>query len=378
MQNKKDKFLRFLKIGVLCVIFWVATANRIPMFSQVGKDIEAYTDASTDLLEGRNPYERTVQSFNNPDDPGSHGFAYLPTLMYINSIAIILSLLTKIPAVFLQKIPILLADIGVGILLCKLLYHKNYAVLLAALWIWFWNPYFYFKQNYVYMDPLPIFFMLAALVTLKKDSVISGTLFATAVSVKTFPIIALPVLLLKSKSPKHFLAAAIITGLAICAPFFYDIRTFMEGSVLIHGERFIQGRPFLFYISYFYDVELFQIIPFKVYTYLAMFSGPVLSLLLMGVATRLRAGKAAEMLQDEYILVTITFFCFYLFTPVLNKTYLLWFLPVFLLGMYSFANILQTSKNKALMTFLLISGSFWFFYYSYLIPWRDGFHIWRP
>ncbi len=371
-------YLKLFKNGILCIIFLIAIADRIPMFSQIGKDIEAYTDASTDLLEGRNPYERTVQSFNNPNDPGSHGFAYLPMLMYINSVAIILSLLTKVPTVFLQKIPVLLADIGVGILLYKLLYQKNYAVLLAALWIWFWNPYFYFKQNYVYMDPLPIFFMLAALVTLKKDSVVSGTFFAIAVSVKTFPIIALPVLLLKSKNPKHFLAAAIITGLAICAPFFYDIRTFLEGSVLIHGERFIQGRPFLFYISYFYDVELFQIIPFKVYTYLAMFSGPILSVLLILLASLLRTGKVFELLQDEYILITITFLCFYLFTPVLNRTYLMWFLPVFLLGTYSYASTLQSSKIKAFLTFLLVAGGFWLFYYSYLLPWRDGFHIWRP
>ncbi len=366
---KLDK-ITFLKLIPISTIFLIAIWQRTEFFSQTGKDIYAYERAVQDLFRGVNPYKWTLESFSNPDDPGNHGFAYLPGLIYINSVATILHLLSGIPLTTLQKIPILLADVGVGILLIKLL-NKNYLATILGLVAWFFNPYFFIKSNYVYTDPLPIFFLLLATYFLEKDDVLSGTFYATSIALKTFPYILFPIFFLKSKSKFNFLAAGAIIGLFVSIPFLNDLETYIRGAVLIHSERFIQGRPFLFYISYFYKVEFFQIVPFKIYTYLASFSGWIVTTLIILIDKK-------KHFSDKYLLCTVAFLLFYLFTPVLNRTYLIWFLPLFIVATYKITkNIGKNVYMHAIYNFLIISF-YWLFYYEYLKIWKDGFHIWRP
>ena len=157
-----------------------------------------------------------------------------------------------------------------------------------------------------------------------------------------------------------------MVAFTISIPFltsYEDFMTYLQGSLLVHSQRFVQGRPFLFYISYYYNIELFQIIPFEIYTYLASFLGlffvPVLYFLFR--------------IKDKYILSLIIFLNFYLFTPVLNRTYTMWFLPVLLVGSFNLA-----SKTKYKYLYYVIVFFYYAFYYWYLIQWKDGFHIWRP
>jgi len=356
------RYSNILKLALISAIMTVALVQRLQFFNQTGKDESAYERAVTDFIEGKNPYKWTIESYQNPDDPGNHGFAYLPGLLYIDWFLFLTRLATKIPFTFLQKFPVLLADMGVGFLLLKELYKKSYTAAVFGLLIWFFNPYFYFKNNYVYTDPLPIFFMLLALYKLGKDDVLAGTFFGAAVALKTFPLILFPVFLIASKERFKFLLAGAIIGIAISLPFLRDLRTYLQGALFIHGERFIQGRPFLFFISYFYKIELFQIIPFKVYTYLAAFGGWVVVLL----------AYLALRLKDKYTLSLLSFSVFYLFTPVLNKTYLMWGIPILILSLFELA------KKKHVVIYYSGLAMFWGFYYWYLSIWKDGFHIWRP
>jgi hypothetical protein len=200
---------------------------------------------------------------------------------------------------------------------------------------------------------------------LKKDSVLSGASYALSVGVKTFPLILLPIMLFKTKDKKSFIISVLIVGLVVSLPFMNSLDnfvTYLNGAVLIHSQRFIQGRPFLFYISYFYKIEFFQIIPFKVYTLLALFGGWVVCSLLY----------LKKVVRNEYILSLIAFTIFYVFTPVLNRTYLLWFLPIFSVGLY------YIIEKRYIYLYYIATLSFWLFYYYYLIGWKDGFHIWRP
>lgn len=355
----------FLIIGL---VFIVAAAWRVKYFDQTGKDIYAYERAVVDFIEGRNPYTWTIESYSNPDDPGNHGYAYLPVLLYIYWFLYICSMVFHVPYWILWKVPVLLADLGVGFLLWKVIGTKtllNFVFLLVALLVWFFNPYFLMKANYVYTDPLPVFFMFLSLYLIDKDDVLAGAVFALSVGLKTFPILILPVMLLKSKNKFNFISAAAIVGFALSLPIvrsFTDLITYVKGALLIHEERFVQGRPILYYISYYYKIEFFRIISFKTYTLLSFLAGWVV--LLVGYAKRLLTGK--------YLLSLVPFLSFYLFTPVLNRTYLIWFIPIFVLALY------ETFSKKYRPVYFVLLGVYFVFYYWYLTQWKDGFHIWHP
>lgn len=357
--------LKIFKAVIAAVILIFAVHQRLLFFNQSGKDIYAYEKALQDFFTGTNPYQWTVQSYSNPNDPGNHGFAYLPGMLFLFAPFHLLNLLTGIPDYILWKIPILLADIGVGVLLFRYFYDKHWLALTAALLLWFFNPYAFLKDNYTYTEPLTIFFMLLALNYLEKDDILSGAFYTLSILFKTFPFILFPIFILKAKNKKVILSAMFITGLSFCLPFILgwtNFLTFLNGTFLVHSERYVQGRPFLFYISYYYNVELFQIIPFWVYTVLASFSGWII--VLLGVFT--------NNIKDKYVLSLIPFLTFYLFTPVFNRTYFMWFIPVFIIATY---NIFE--KRRIIFYYLTLSIYFIFAYW-YLLQWKDGFHIWHP
>jgi len=356
---------KYLKLLPIIIIFLLATQKRLGYFYQKGKDVYAYERAITDLLEGKNPYEWTIESYSNPDDPGNHGYAYLPGVLYLFTPLYIVSFLTKFPVQYLWKLPVLLADLGVGILFIKAFKKKNYFGLLAALLVWFFNPYSYFRSGYTYTEPITIFFMFLSLIYLEKDSVLTGTFYSLSIVFKTFPYILLPVYLLKTKNWRKFIAACLIVGIFVSLPFMRSVDFFadyIKGSILVHSNRFVQGRPLLWYIRYYYSIEFFELISFKTYTLLASFSGWFVVLALYFYFK----------VRDKYILSLIPFLSFYLFTPVFNRTYVMWFIPVFVLSMHKIF-----SGKYRFMYFLSLALYFCFFGW-YLVQWRDGFHIWHP
>ena len=264
---KKPNILRLL---LVIIVFVSAIYIRITYFQQTGKDIYAYEKAISDLFAGINPYKWTIESYSNPDDPGNHGYAYLPAIMYLNGFLYLIHLLSGISREVLWKIPVLLCDIGVGVILVKKLFKKDYWILMFGLLIWFFNPYFLLRSNYVFWDPIPVFIMLLSLEFLEKDSVLSGAFYALSVAFKTFPVILFPVFLIKSKNKLKFLTAGALVALLISLPFLTSIQDFLyyiKGSLFVHGDRFIQGRPFLFYISYYYKNNNIQALLYYLFAY---------------------------------------------------------------------------------------------------------------
>ncbi|MFZ5425140.1 MAG: glycosyltransferase 87 family protein [Patescibacteria group bacterium] len=391
-KNNLFSAIKNPKIIIVLLILIIASIQRVQLFYQIGGDSNTYINAVTDFIEGENPYKNTVASFNNLDsDPGNKGFAYLPGLLYLNSFLMSLFLYVNkaafpcdqtlhlgvngcVPLNYFWKIPVLLADLGIGILLVKELYKKNYLALIFSLLFWYINPFIYLKRDYITSDPIPMFFMMLALFYLKKDDVISGASYALAIAFKSFPVLLFPLFLLKSKSKVKFLTAGFIIALVMSIPFmtsFDNFWTYIQGSLLVHGHRFVQGRPLLYYISYYYKVELFRIISFETYTYLSTFFGWLLILLFY----------ATKLSRNKYFLSLLSFASFYVFTPVLNRTYMLWFIPILLLGLYHVffeAQLFQKyAKHKQVM-FYMVLLTFWGFYYWYLAQWNEGFHIWHP
>ncbi|HAI63006.1 MAG: hypothetical protein UU64_C0006G0027 [candidate division WWE3 bacterium GW2011_GWF2_41_45] len=360
----KNKFVNITKITVIAAIFLVACMLRLDFFGGAGKDIYAYERSVEDLLSGTNPYKWTVATYSTPDDPGNHGYAYLPLLLYLNSFFYIISKLSGVSFYILSKIPILLADVGVGILLVKFLYRKNYWALLGALLFWFWNPYFFMKNNYVYTDPLPVFLSLLAFYYLEKDDVLAGAFLALAIAAKPYSLIFLPLFLFKAQRPLRLMLSTVIVGVFLSIPFlgsWNDFMTYLNGAVLVHGDRIVQGRPFLWFISYYGKIELIRIIPVKFYAYASILLGWVFIVIAFLIFK----------IKEKYLLGAGCLALFYFFTPVLNRTYLLWLMPLFVIALY---NIF--SKKQVLYYFSLLF--YWGFYYVYLFYWKDGFHIWHP
>lgn len=378
-NNKISNFLKYIELFFLVVVILWGIKIRLQHFDEQSKDIYAYEKAIYDFRVGANPYTWTVKSYNQ-DDPSEHGFAYLPTMLYVNACLKFLGYFFDIHFKYLWKMPVLLADLGIAVFILKRLKDEKPFIKTVAVAMWLLNPYAYFRGGYTYFDPLPVFFMLLALEKLEKNSYLSGSFYALAISLKTFPYILFPVFILKllpktlgqvktgvcifKSEISKFLIAGILLAIIISIPFmrsFDDFITYLNGTIFVHSNRYIQGRPFLFYISYFYKIELFQIIPFKIYTLLASFGGWI------PVALAYYKYKV----KNVYVLSLIPFLCFYLFTPVLNRTYLIWFIPIFVLA------INKIFENKKAW-FYIISLFFYVFYSWYLLQWEDGFHIWHP
>jgi hypothetical protein len=394
LPDKKDlsiqKVLVYIEWILILLIVFFGFKIRLQFFDDISKDIYAYEKAISDLNNGINPYLWTVESYNQ-DDPTNHGFAYLPTMLYVNSFLNFVANVTDIHFKYLWKIPVLLADIAIVVFLLKKLKNQKPFVKATAIAMWLLNPYAYFRGGYTYFDPIPILFMLLSIERLEDSAFFSGIYYAISISLKTFPYILFPVFIIKlwpkeswANKPAHtknsdlktkinlqkyknllaFLGAGTLFAILISIPFMRsveDFTTYLSGTLFVHSNRYVQGRPFLFYISYFYKIELFQIIPFKVYTLLASFSGGIISLILY----------LKGIVKNKYALFLIPFLAFYFFTPVLNRTYLIWFIPIFVIS------INDIFKSKRYL-FYIVNLVFYYFYTWYLLQWEDGFHIWHP
>ena len=359
-----------LAIGVIVL----GTYQRVQLatLETTGGDHGTQIKAVTDLLSGTNPYIWTVRSYANlKNDPGSKGYAYLPGIMYTNSVFYLFQTTlrfnynTNISLPFLMELPSVVASVFIGLFFIKYFYNKsNWAMLFSTLF-WFYNPYIYYKHSDIGYDAVTIAFLLWAFYYLEKDDVVSGVLYSLSVIFKTFPLIMIFIFLFKSKNKVVFIAAGIIMFLVFSIPFFKsiaDFATYIQGALLVHGDRFVQGRPYLYYISYYYRIEFFRIIPFKAYSIGAIVSGWLATIFF----------TTSRLVKDKFKLAVFPFILFYTLTPVLNRTYVTWGIPFFLAGSFAFFE----KKNK--WAFYVINCAYWLFIYWYIAQWKDGFHIWHP
>lgn len=390
------KFKSILPVTFLILIIFVGVEirtsiilNKIP----ASGDYHTHLKAVEDLLTGKNPYDWTIDTFNNlQNDPNNKGYSYFPGIMYTNAIFYTLYLLiTQITSMSIISphrlflLPGLISNIFIVLFFIKYFKIQNTAktnrtsgkvILLMSFCtaLWLFNPYFTLnlklaKSPIASYDAIPIALLLWALYYLERDDVLSSVLFTLSIIFKTFPIILFPVFFLKSKNKINFVLSGIIVGIFVSLPFLKsieDFKTYITGALLVQGERFVQGRPLLYYISYYYHVELFRIIPFKAYSLGAIFSGWVLSIFMLFF-------KKLKFMSNKYVISVIPFLSFYILTPVLNRTYLLWGYPLFIVGTYKLFN-----NTKYKYMFYALTLFYWVFYYWYLAQWKDGFHIWHP
>lgn len=356
---------RYIQLAFLILILFLLVFIRIQYFNDYGDDFGTYSRAVEEFVDGTNPYEWTVYSYEEIENSSDHGYAYLPALLYVFTGIRLLSEIIPIDFHVAIKIPVLLADIGIVIFLFIRYAKKNFAFFLVSSILYAVHPHIYLGKGYNYADPITIFFTLLAFDSLGKKDFLSGIFFGLAVAFKTFPIIFLPIFLYNSKKLPKFLLGGFIVAFAISIPFMktmFDFQTYINGALLVHSERYIQGRPILYYISYTHKLEFIRLIPFKFYSILATFSGWILITLY-----ELFLKKKVQL--SVFTQAIFPSFLFYIFTPVFNKTYPIWFMPIIFIGLY------ELFKDKRYYITHALMCAYWILYYWYIFQWGYGYHV---
>ncbi len=347
-----------VRLIIFLIIILLGVILRITYFNEEGGDHLTYKTAVTQFLSGENPYEYTVQSFKDPKL--KNGYAYFPALLYVQSAFVKLNQAFNLdwPTKYMWKVPILLADLLIVAIFVKKYYKKDYYFALTATTFWMFNPHIIARKEYVLYDPLAIAFLLLSMVNLGKRDFLNGIFFALSISFKSFGAVLFPLILLKSGKKLHFLLGGMLVALLISLPFLYDLNTYLGGTVLVHAERGVQGRPFLTFLSYFgykYGINFFQSTHSEVYRKLAI----ILSWL---------SGVALFYKKKNLTIFQLSLLPIAILTPVLNRTHLLWFLPTIIIGLY------DTLKNNRKYFHYALCGLY-IFLFAYLYTWNSGYLV---
>jgi len=367
--TKKEKILSLIYKILFFLIVVLGIALRLLIFDKVGGDYVTYKDAMSSLHLGINPYIYTLESFKTTGI--EHGYAYLPTLLYIqygiwildNSIGVIIS------TVILWKIPVLICDLLILFFIAKEFNkHKinvsECILRLICLATWFINPYLMSRYEYSMYDPIFLLFILLALKNLDNDTFISPLFYSLAVSLKTIPVIVFPLFFLKTTKKLKFIFIGLLVFILISIPFmrsYYDFSTYINGSLFVHSQRALQGKPFLTYISYYLSplrINFFQIKYIKEYAMLSMLLSFIIPVFLY------YKGK----LKDKYTWTLLSFFIYLLLTPVLSRTHILWIIPWLVIVVYR-----KFSGSKRVWVGIGSLLIFWIFSFMYLYGWNKGF-----
>lgn len=348
---------------LIVLIFVLGVIFRIGMFDQEGGDQLTYKKTVLEFANRINPYEYTVQSYKQHNL--KHGYAYMPSLLYVQYFFYQINTFfdLDIPLRHLWKIPVLLSDIGVGLLLLHFSKTRDYMTKLLILIFWFFNPHIIFRHEYTLYDPIAIVFLLLSYVFLqKKNSFWVGVFYAMSFSFKTFAIILFPLFFLKAKSKLKFLLGGLLLTIIISVPFIRDLSTYVNGAFLVHGNRVLQGRPIITFLQYYvfgHVTSLWQAVYTEYFVYLAIAVSWVSGLIIYKKS------------KNVFISSMYSFVAYYFFTPVLNRTHILWGLPFILIGLYDY---MELRKFPKIVYYLAVVG-LWFVLGVYLYVWNKGFHV---
>ncbi len=366
---RKNLSLKSLPLVAFFALLFVSTILRLYIFDHEGGDHYIYTRAVEEFLVGVNPYIYTVSSFRVASL--DHGYAYFPTLLYILTFLWQFNefVPNELTLAAFWKIPTLLADLGVAVFLMRYFYNRNTWLGLFCATFWLFNPYFLLRYEYTLFDPIQVFFLFMATYLLGKKDYASGVFYGLALSIKLVPIILLPIFIYHSKDWRKVLLAIFGVFLFISLPFvtnIADIYFYVKGTLLVHAERTIQGRPILSFITYYlqdYGVNFYQVRFASFYSSLALFAGPLVTLYLL----------LKRDIRDKYILTAVCFALYFLFTPVFNRTHIIWGLPFFMLGTYEYLHVNKKYYiYPMLVSFYIVLSFYTFYWYKGLKPPIDG------
>lgn len=361
---------KYTHLFLVILVLFFSLNIRVSLWNGEGGDQKTYKQAVLEFNEGINPYIYTVKSFADSTLNLKHGYAYLPSLLYVQYFFFWINTTFDLDLALrhLWKIPVLLADLGVGFLLYRYLKDKDRWIMLLSIAIWFLNPYILARGEYNLYDPIPIFFLLWALINLGKNDTKVGLLYGLAISFKTFSVILFPLFFLLSRSKWKFLFGGFIIAFLISIPFMRGLNEFiiyLQGSIFVHSARGIQGRPFITFLEYYLFGSTDRLLQQDfniIFTYSSLFIPWIFVIY----------AKLKNLNLSKYMLAAISFCIYYILTPVLSRTHILWGLPFILIASYEYIGKRWNTKYfYILWTFIFV------LLYSYLRIWNKGFNMYE-
>lgn len=342
--RNENKTKNKIQLGAVLALFLLALLFRASLLDERGGDYRVYKESVEEVLQGENLYEHTQRSFQTPGM--KHWYAYLPLWLYLNTISYgISSLVPFLEFAVVMKIPVLLGDFALAVLLFLILRKVNFFVAFTATSAWLFNPHLLVTGNYTHFDPLPSFFVLLSLYFLNESEVRAAIFLAVAVGFKQYAILLAPYFLNAASNKKRFLLFFVGVLLLLSLPFLLrNPYAYVYSTVLAHLSRGFGGKSVLAAINEMFGSSI------PSYVGLA---------LIVGLYAWLFVSKRE---MDKYAFATLTIAALLVFSPVLHRTYLLWLLPVY----FVWAGFFSSRRTNTNTVFGLLAGGLYLIYWTYL------------
>jgi hypothetical protein len=342
--SNENKTRHKIQLGAVLALFSLALLFRASILDERGGDYRVYKESVEEVLQGENLYEHTQRSFQTPGM--KHWYAYLPLWLYLNTISYgISSLVPFLEFAVVMKIPVLLGDFALAVLLFLILRKVNFFVAFTATSAWLFNPHLLVTGNYTHFDPLPSFFVLLSLYFLNESEVRAAIFLAVAVGFKQYAILLAPYFLNAVTNKKRFLLIFMGVLLLLSLPFLLrNPYAYVYSTVFAHFSRGFGGKSILAAINEMFGSSI------PSYVGLALIVGLNVWLFL----------SRKEM--DKYAFATLTIAALLVFSPVLHRTYLLWLLPVY----FVWAGFFSSRRTNTNVVFGLLAGGLYLIYWAYL------------
>ena len=339
MKNPKSS----LKYKYLILVLASILPRLIPAFkAPPAGDMANSLEVAQTVLAGKNAYQETRLAPNPPP------------WLYHQAAALYLSQKTTLPHPFFVKIPIILADSAIAILLFLLLGRTNLAFKTALLWAL--SPLSIFITAFQgQFDSMPLLMILLALYFFPRHLSLSAIMLGLGIALKEFPVLLLPFFLFKLKNyPQKmiFIILSLAPVALLMAPFLYLSPSGVSANILSYSGAPDQGfmglvRGFLWLNQGQAFIPLPQLLPlisFSKFVYLAL-----LALL------TLFSFRHRSLSQSRFF--SLTFLLFITVFGGVSTQYLLWALPFLLLLSFKKAFLYSLFSSLAALS-----------YYAFFLP----------
>jgi len=278
---------------------------------------------------------------------------------------------------YLVKLPIILADMGIGLLLYRLLFKKSFKIAIFAFLAYVLNPVVMFTNSvWGQTDGLLALFLLLSAYFLaeKKNFVFSSFFWVLALLVKPQALVALPVLLLyllfngRFKKTVLFVFLSLFFIVILGLPFFAKLNPIFGIPDLI--SKMSNESPFTSVMAFnFWALVKGMWIPdsgrFLGLQYVYWGTAIFLSAFILVIVDFVRSKKKPQYL---YFFLGLAYLAFFLFPTRVHERYVLVSLPFFLLSA-----CLIYSKFEIILYFFLSGLALINIYHPYAYYTKESF-----
>lgn len=329
------------------LFFFALLARIIPAIKTplIG-DLPNYLWVGQAVLTGTNPYELNGV------------YPYPPVWMWWEAAAVLLSGALNIPFQLIVKLPLILADLLIGILIIKMSGQKKEKLKILLFSLYVFNPVsILITAFHGQFDQLVILMILLAIYFLNSRKIWKSSFFlGFSIALKIFPILLLPFFLkhLKinnKKKIKFFLLALLPTGLIFLPFVFVNLKALIKEVFSYSG---VTDYGFIAILRAFYSSINGSFTPAPYSYYLLKLSKFIFLGLYSFLTVKMWFIKRKILLLDS---IMIVFCLFYFFYGGISSQYLVWLLPFL---------ILQNQKMAIAYSFFATAALLGF--YSYFFP----------